>query len=81
MFDGYARLLADRFEEHFDLGRLLRREARLPPDENEAVARLPNRNAVDLEDLAVAQSREVSCQILLQKYFGGRLRSFRFADQ
>jgi hypothetical protein len=46
MFDRYARFLAGGFENYFDLGGLLGREVCLAPGEDEALARLPNRNSI-----------------------------------
>jgi hypothetical protein len=48
MLDGDACLITDGFEAHFDLGRLLGREARLPPREDQTPARFPNRDASDI---------------------------------
>src|SRR5271170_484718 len=58
VFDGDARLLADRFEPHFDFGRLFRPECRLPPLERKTFPGLPDRNATDLELLAACERRE-----------------------
>jgi len=57
VFDRDPRLVTHRFEAHFDLRRLLRRKARLPPAEDKALAGFPHRYAADLEGLAVIQMR------------------------
>src|SRR5271163_4547899 len=57
VFDSDARLLADRFEPHFDFGRLFRPECRLPPLERKTFAGLPDRNTADLKLLAIRPRR------------------------
>lgn len=58
VFDRDAGLDTDQFESHFNFRRLLRREARVPPAEHEALARFPDRDAPDLERFAVIEMRD-----------------------
>ncbi len=55
VFDGDPRLVTDRFEAHLDLGRLLRWKACVAPTEDEALAGFPDRDATDLERVAVVE--------------------------
>src|SRR5215469_4344623 len=52
MLDGHAGLVAQPIEAHLDPGLLAGRKGSLTPGEGEAHARLPGRDAADLEDLA-----------------------------
>src|SRR5262245_38661543 len=55
VFDRHPSLVAHRFEAYLHLGRLFGREARVPPAEDEALAGFPDRDAPELEGLAVAE--------------------------
>src|SRR5580704_11663954 len=55
MLDGHARLVAHRFEAHFDFGALVLDEGSLAPAEDEFHPALPFAYASDLEDFSVRQ--------------------------
>src|SRR4051812_39544091 len=49
VFDGDARVVADRIEADVDLGLFVGREGRVPPTERQPVRRLPCPDPSDLE--------------------------------
>src|SRR5262245_59993994 len=75
VLDRHASLSADRLEPDLHGRHLTRRKARLPPGEGEAPARLPDRDAADLEHPAVRQRLgEASAKAGLERQPAGRAR-------